>query len=273
MRLLILGDVVGRSGREAVITHLPRLIDLWRLDAVVVNGENAAGGFGITEAIYRELTAAGADVVTLGNHAFDQREALVFIDRAERLVRPVNYPSGTPGRGASLVTLRNGARLLAINVMGRVYMHPQLDDPFAALDRELNAAPLKQVADIVVVDAHCEVTSEKQAIGRFCDGRASAVVGTHTHVPTADHRVLAGGTAFCTDIGMCGDYESIIGMKAAEPLHRFVHALPSGRFEPAGGPATLSGIAVEIDESSGLARACHGVRMGGILQPVLPLWD
>lgn len=272
MRLLILGDVVGRSGRDAVMAGVPRLIGEWRLDAVVINGENAAGGFGITEAIYEEMIAAGADTITLGNHAFDQREALIFIARAGRLVRPANYPSGTPGRGASLVTLRNGARLLTINVMGRVHMHPQLDDPFAALERELAQAPLKQVADMIVVDAHCEVTSEKQAIGRFCDGRVSAVVGTHTHVPTADQRILPGGTAYCTDIGMCGDYESIIGMKLAEPLHRFVHALPSGRFEPADGIATLSGMAVEIDEASGLALACHAVRLGGSLAPATPPW-
>lgn len=272
MRLLILGDVVGRTGREAVIARLPHLISMWRLDAVVVNGENAAGGFGITEAIYEELIAAGVDAVTLGNHAFDQRDILVSINRCERLVRPVNYPAGTPGKGAALVTLRNGAKLLAVNVMGRVYMHPQLDDPFAALDRELAAAPLKEVADIIVVDAHCEVTSEKQGIGHFCDGRASVVVGTHTHVPTADHRVLPGGTAFCTDIGMCGDYQSVIGMKVAEPLHRFVHALPSGRFEPAEGEASVSGIAVEIDDKTGLASACHAVRLGGRLEEARPRW-
>lgn len=273
MRLLILGDVVGRCGREAVTGRLPGLVAMWRLDAVVINGENAAGGFGITEAIYEELLSVGADVITLGNHAFDQREALVFANRAERLVRPLNYPAGTPGKGAALVTLRNGARLLAINVMGRVYMHPQLDDPFAALERELSAAPLKEVADVIVVDAHCEVTSEKQGIGRFCDGRASAVIGTHTHVPTADQRVLPGGTAFCTDIGMCGDYDSIIGMKVAEPLHRFVHALPSGRFEPAEGEATLSGLAVEIDDATGLARSCHAVRIGGLLEERRPPWS
>lgn len=273
MRLLILGDVVGRSGRQAVTSLLPGLVSRWRLDAVVVNGENAAGGFGITEAIHDELVTAGADIVTLGNHAFDQREALVFIERTDRLIRPLNYPAGTPGKGASLIELRNGARLLAINVMGRVYMHPQLDDPFSALERELPAGALKALADIIVVDAHCEVTSEKQGIGRFCDGRVTAVIGTHTHTPTADHRVLPGGTAFCTDIGMCGDYESIIGMKIAEPLHRFVHAMPSGRFEPAEGEATLSGLAVEVDEASGLALRCHAVRIGGLLEAATPPWE
>src|SRR5471030_658924 len=179
----------------------------WSLDLVVINGENAAGGFGITEAIYQELLDAGADAITLGNHAWDQREALVFIERAQRLVRPVNYPAGTPGRGAALIEAKGGARVLVVNAMGRVFMDP-LDDPFAAIERELNACALKRDADAIVIDIHCEATSEKQSMGHFCDGRASLVVGTHTHVPTSDHRVLAGGTAFMTDVGMTGDYDS-----------------------------------------------------------------
>src|SRR5438128_9493457 len=194
MRLLFLGDVVGRSGRQAVIEELPRLRARYKLDFVAINGENAAGGFGITEAILEEVIAAGADVVTLGNHAFDQREALVFIERAPRLIRPANYPKGTPGRGATLVDLRNGARLLVIQVMGRVFMDA-LDDPFAALEREIEACPLGMAADAVVVDVHAEATSEKQAMGHMVDGRASLVVGTHTHVPTADHMILPHGTA------------------------------------------------------------------------------
>jgi metallophosphoesterase (TIGR00282 family) len=272
MRLLVLGDVVGWSGRIAVMERLPGLIRDWRLDAVVVNGENAAGGFGITEAICRDLLEAGADAVTLGNHAWDQREALVFIEREPRLVRPANFPPGTPGRGNVLVKTRGGANLLVVNVLGRVSMSPVLDDPFAAVDRELDSAPLGRTADIVVVDAHCEATSEKQALGRHCDGRATVVVGTHTHVPTADHRVLPGGTAFVSDIGMCGDYDSIIGMKAAEPMQRFLRAIPSARFEPAEGTATLSGLAVDIDASRGLAAACWPVRLGGILAEAVPPW-
>src|SRR5919205_1602799 len=194
MRLLFLGDIVGRPGRNAVTERLPRLRERWRLDCVVVNGENAAGGFGITEAIASEVLEAGADVVTLGNHAFDQREALVFIERQPRLLRPVNYPPGTPGRGAGLYEARNGARVLVVNVMGRVFLDP-LDDPFAAVEREIGAAALKRVADAIVVDVHAEATSEKEAMGYFLDGRVTLVVGTHTHVPTADHRILAGGTA------------------------------------------------------------------------------
>ena len=192
---------------------------------VVVNGENAAGGFGITEAIYNELIDAGADAVTLGNHAWDQREALVFIERAPRLVRPLNYPAGTPGRGAALIETKNGKRALVINAMGRIFMDA-LDDPFAAIERELSACALRRGADAIVVDFHCEATSEKQAMGHFCDGRASLVVGTHTHVPTADHRILPGGTAFMSDVGMTGDYDSVIGMNKDEPLSRFLRKIP-----------------------------------------------
>ena len=269
MRILFVGDVVGRTGRAAVAEHLPNMVRDWSLDLVVVNGENSAGGFGITEAIYQELLDAGADAVTLGNHAWDQREALVFIERAERLVRPANFPRGTPGRGAALVETKNGRRALVVNAMGRVFMTP-FDDPFAALERELGACPLGHAADAIVVDFHCEATSEKQGIGFFCDGRASLVVGTHTHVPTADHQILPGGTAYMTDAGMTGDYDSIIGMQKEEPLRRFTSGIPSGRFEPAMGVATLSGVAVETDDTTGLALRIAPVRAGGRLEPATP---
>jgi metallophosphoesterase (TIGR00282 family) len=269
LRILFVGDVVGRSGRAVVAEVLPGLIADWRLDLVVVNGENAAGGFGITEAVYQELLDAGADVVTLGNHSWDQREALVFIERAPRLIRPVNFTPGTPGRGAVLVETRSGRRALVVNGIGRIFMQP-CDDPFAAIDRELNACPLGEAADAVVVDFHGEATSEKQAIGYFCDGRASLVVGTHTHVPTSDHRILPGGTAFMSDAGMTGDYESIIGMDREEPLGRFLRGYPAARFEPAEGAGTLSGIAVETDDATGLAARVAAVRIGPGLEPALP---
>lgn len=268
MRLLFLGDVVGRVGRQVVRQHLPRLREAWALDFVVVNGENAAGGFGITEAIHEEFLEAGADAVTLGNHSFDQREALVFIERAPRLIRPANYPPGTPGRGAALIEARNGAQVLVVNMMGRVFMDP-LDDPFAAIDRELDAAPLGMVADAVIVDFHAETTSEKQAFGHWCDGRASLVVGTHTHVPTADHRILPGGTAFMTDVGMCGSYEGVIGMDKEEPLRRFTRRIGASRFEPATGEGTLSGLAVETDGAGHAVRVAP-VRLGGALEDVVP---
>jgi hypothetical protein len=269
MRILFVGDVVGRSGRTIVYERLPGLVRDWKLDLVVVNGENAAGGFGITETIYRELIDAGADAITLGNHAWDQKEALVFIERAPRLIRPANYPAGTPGRGAALVEAKNGARVLVVNALGRVFMDP-LDDPFAAIDRELTACPLGAAVDAIIVDMHAETTSEKQAMGFFCDGRASLVAGTHTHAPTADLRVLPGGTAFISDVGMTGDYDSVIGMTKEEPLLRFVRKIPSARFEAASGPATLAGIAVETDPATGLAARVAAVRIGGCLEQAVP---
>ena len=272
MRFLFIGDVVGRSGRQAVTERLPGLISKWKLDLVVINGENAAGGFGITEKIYDELIDAGADAVTLGNHSWDQREALVFIERAPRLIRPVNYPAGTPGRGAALVEAKNGQRALVVNAMGRIFMDP-MDDPFAAVDRELTACPLREGADAIIVDMHCEASSEKQAMGYFCDGRVSLTVGTHTHVPTADQRILPKRSAFITDVGMTGDFNSVIGMVKDEPLNRFLTKIPSGRFEPAGGPATLCAVAVETDDK-GLATKVAAVRLGGQLEEARPaFWD
>lgn len=269
MRILFIGDVVGRSGRAIVMDRLPGLVRDWKLDLVVINGENAAGGFGITEAIYNDFIDAGADAVTLGNHSWNQKEALVFIERAPRLVRPINYMPGTPGRGAALVETKNGKHALVINALGRLFMEP-VDDPFAMIDREIEACPLRQAADAIVVDFHCEATSEKQGAGHFCDGRVSLVVGTHTHIPTSDHQILPGGTAYMTDAGMTGDYDSVIGMSKEEPLRRFTTGIPSGRFEPATGPATMSGIAVETDDATGLAIKVAPVRVGGRLEPAVP---
>jgi metallophosphoesterase (TIGR00282 family) len=273
MRILFIGDIVGRSGRAVVLKLLPGLVRDWKLDFVAINGENAAGGFGITEAIYNELVDAGADAITLGNHAWDQKEALVFIERAPKLIRPVNYPAGTPGRGAAMIEGRTGARVLVVNVMGRIFMDP-LDDPFAAIERELAACALKRTADAIIIDMHGEATSEKQAMGHFCDGRASLVVGTHTHAPTADHQILPGGTGYISDVGMSGDYDSVIGMAKDEPLNRFVRKIPSGRFEPALGEATLCALAVETDDATGLARRIGAVRLGGRLEEARPaFWE
>jgi metallophosphoesterase (TIGR00282 family) len=269
MRILFIGDIVGRTGRAIVTDRLPGLIKDWKLDFVVANGENAAGGFGITEAIYNELMDAGVDAVTLGNHAWDQREALVFIERAPKLVRPLNFPKGTPGRGAALVDTKNGKRALVINAMGRIFMDP-LDDPFTAVDRELSACALKKDADAIIIDMHCEATSEKQALGFFVDGRASLVVGTHTHAPTSDHRILPGGTAFVSDVGMTGDFNSVIGMNKEEPLNRFLRKVPGARFEPAEGPATLCGLMIETDDTSGRAKKVAAIRVGGVLEQALP---
>ena len=251
MRILFVGDVVGRSGRMIVTERLPGLIRDWKLDCVIVNGENAAGGFGITETIYNEFVEAGADAVTLGNHAFDQKEALVFIERAPRLIRPINYPAGTPGRGAALIETKTGGRVLVVNAMGRIFMDP-LDDPFAAVDRELSACALGAAADAILVDMHAETTSEKQAMGYFCDGRASVVAGTHTHAPTADLRVLPGGTAFMSDVGMTGDYDSVIGMAKGSRCSVFY-----GAFRPPGSSRRPA------------RRPCAGLRSRPIRRPGL----
>ena len=269
MRILFLGDVVGRSGRNAVSEQLPGLRERYRLDFVVVNGENAAGGFGITEPILIELLDAGADVVTTGNHAFDQREALVFIERQERLLRPINFPPGTPGKGAGMFKAKNGADVLVINAQGRVFM-TDLDCPFRAVERELDACGLKTGADAILIDFHAEATSEKEAMGHFVDGRATALIGTHTHVPTADEQILTRGTAYISDAGMCGDFDSVLGMDKEEPLQRFLTKIPSGRFAPSHGEATLCGVAIDVDDQTGLARAVAPLRLGGRLSQTEP---
>lgn len=270
MRILFLGDMVGRTGRTAVWDRLPGLISDFKLDFVAVNGENAAGGFGITEDIFRATIEAGADVVTTGNHVWDQREALVFADREDRFLRPVNYPAGTPGSGTGLYEARNGARVLVANIMGRVFMHPELDDPFAAGARVLEDCPLGEGADAVIFDFHAEATSEKMCFGHFVDGKASLVVGTHTHCPTADHQILANGTAYMSDAGMCGDYDSSLGMEKEEPLNRFLSKVPKTRFEAATGPATICGLAVEISDATGLAEKVAPLRLGPRLSEAVP---
>lgn len=271
MRFAFFGDVVGRSGRDGLAEHLPGLRRRLGLEFVIVNAENAAAGFGITENTAGELFAAGADCLTLGNHAWDQKEALTYIVREPRLIRPVNYPAlaDPPGRGSQLFETDAGQRILVINVLGRIHMD-SLDDPFAAIDRELEACPLGQAADAVVVDMHAEITSEKMAMGHFCDGRASLVVGTHTHVPTADAQVLPGGTAYQTDAGACADYDSVIGNDKEEPLRRFTTRISGGRFRPAEGPATVCGVFVETDNATGLARRVEPIRVGGRLKETVP---
>lgn len=270
MRFLFLGDMVGRSGRTAVYERLPGLISDWKLDFVVVNGENAAGGFGVTEEIFEETIQAGADVMTTGNHVFDQREALVFAARHDRFLRPANYPPGTPGKGSGFFEARNGARVLVANLMGRAFMHPELDDPFRAAGEIVAACPLGEQADAIIIDMHAEATSEKQAMGHYLDGRVSVVVGTHTHVPTGDHQILVNGTAYQSDAGMCGDYDSSLGMEKEEPLNRFLTRIPRGRFEAASGPATICGLAVEISDRTGLAEKVSAVRIGPRLEEVVP---
>ena len=274
MRFAFFGDIVGRSGREGLADHLPGLRRRLGLEFVIVNAENAAAGFGITENTARELFQAGADCLTLGNHSWDQKEALTFIVREPRLIRPLNYSvlADAPGRGANLFETESGKRILVINLLGRVNMD-SLDDPFSAVDRELEKCPLGQAADAVVVDMHAEATSEKMAMGHFCDGRASLVVGTHTHVPTADAQILNVGTAYQTDAGACCDYDSVIGNQKEEPLRRFTTRINGGRYKPAEGPATVCGVFVETDDQTGLARRIAPIRIGGRLAETVPELD
>ncbi|MEL8056053.1 MAG: TIGR00282 family metallophosphoesterase [Pseudomonadota bacterium] len=267
MKLAFFGDIVGKPGRLAMAEHLPGLRRDLDLDFVVVNAENAAGGFGLTEKIANALFDAGADCLTLGDHAWDQREMLTYIEREPRIIRPLNYPAdaNAPGRGSNLFTLRDGRRVGVIQLQGNVFMRQILDNAFAAADTALDALPLGTVADAVILDFHCEATSEKMAMGHYCDGRASLVVGTHTHVPTADHTILPGGTAYQTDAGMCGDYDSVIGMQKELSITRFLTQMPGKRYEPAEGEATLCGVFVETDLATGLATRIEPIRIGGRL--------
>ncbi len=260
---------MGRAVRNVVAQRLPGLIEDYGFDFVIVNGENASHGRGLTEPHFNVLKEAGADIVTLGDHAFDQRDTLSFIEREQSLLRPLNFATDAPGRGAMLVPARNGQQVLVINALGRVFMKPA-DDPFHAVEKAISECPLSEVADAIIVDFHAEATSEMAAMGHFVDGKASLVVGTHTHIPTADHRILSGGTGMLSDAGMCGDYDSVIGMETDEPLSRFVTGIVKGRFVPATGNATLCGVAIKTDDKTGLCLSILPVRLGGVLEEALP---
>jgi len=266
MRILFLGDVMGRAGRAAIRDNLPRLRDEWRLDFVVVNGENATSGMGLNAVHARGLLEAGADCLTLGDHAFDQKDMLQFIEAEPRIIRPLNFAKNAPGKGARLFDARGGRKVLVAQVLGQVFMKRPFDDPFSAIEPVLKAHPRGGLAQAVIVDMHCEATSEKMAMGHYCDGRASLVVGTHTHVPTADAQVLPGGTGYLSDAGMCGDYNSVIGMDKGEPMRRFITGMPRARFTPALGEATVSGVFVDTDDRSGETREIRMIRVGGRLQ-------
>jgi len=269
MRLAFFGDIVGRAGRLALLNRLAGLRTRLDLDFVVVNVENAAGGFGITAAIAEDFLTAGADVLTTGNHAYDQRDEIGVFDREPRLLRPCNFPPSNPGKGSGLFEGPRGHRVAVIHAMGQRGMQP-VDDPCAAVDRELAGLALGREVDAIIVDFHAEMTSEKYSMGHFCDGRASLVVGSHTHVPTADDHILENGTAYMTDAGMCGDYNSVIGMDKTEPLHRFITKMSTGRFQPASGEGTVCGVFVETDTKTGLARMIHPIRIGGMLRDLMP---
>ncbi len=272
MNLLFCGDIVGRPGRRAIESYLPRLRDDLALDFVVANGENAAAGFGITAKICGQLHDAGVDVITTGNHAFDQREIIPHMDGDPRILRPVNYPPGTPGRGAAVVRTAEGKEVLVIQVMLRLFMEA-LDDPFRGIEEAIADHRLGESVDAIIVDVHGEATSEKTAMGHVLDGRVSLVVGSHSHVPTADARILSGGTAYQTDAGMCGDYDSVIGMEKEEAVARFVTRMRKERLSPSMGEATFSGLFAQTDDATGLALRVAPVRLGGCLSEMVPELD
>ena len=269
MRILFLGDIVGRVGRRALVSRVPELRQQLDLDLVIANGENAAHGFGITATICADFYEAGVDVITTGNHVWDQRDIMTYIDGDRRLLRPINFPPRTPGTGMGVFKARTGAKVLVINVMGRLFMDP-LDHPFESLEAALRSHSLGGTVSAIIVDVHAEATSEKMAIAHAFDGRVSFVVGTHSHVPTADDQILPGGTAYQSDAGMCGDYDSVIGMKKRGAVERFRRQVPGERLEPAEGEATLCGVYVETDDVSGLARHIAPLRLGGRLSPAWP---
>ena len=258
---------MGRAGRRAISEGLAALKQRLGVDFTIVNSENASGGMGLTGSHAKLILESGADCITLGDHAFDQKDMLSFIETEPRIIRPLNYSKAAPGKGARVYEATRGRKVLVAQVLGQVFMKRPFDDPFSAIDAVLRAHPLGGLVQAGVVDIHAEATSEKMAMGHWCDGRASLVIGTHTHVPTADTMILNRGTAYQSDAGMCGDYDSVIGMEKTEPLRRFLTGMASERFSPAEGEATLSGVIVTTDDRSGLATEIAPIRQGGRLSP------
>tara|TARA_X000000368_G_scaffold412291_1_gene398452 strand:+ start:636 stop:1445 length:810 start_codon:yes stop_codon:yes gene_type:complete len=266
MNILILGDVFGPSGRKAVIEKLPDLIKKKKIDFVIVNGENAADtGVGITKKITEEFFNAGADVITTGNHVWDEKETVEFIALEDRLLRPENLAEGSPGKGFGVFKSKNNKKVAVVNLMGNIFMK-KCDDAFEAATKFIKKIKLKKDVDFIVVDMHGEITSEKMAMGYLFDGKATMVVGTHTHVPTSDHRIMEKGTAYQTDLGMCGDYNSVIGMNRDNSLKKFLKDSSAVRHYPALGEATISGLLVSASEKTGLAIKIEPIVLGGSLE-------
>jgi metallophosphoesterase (TIGR00282 family) len=251
MRVFFIGDIVGKTGRMAVRTLLPNLVDKYKIDLVVANGENIAGGFGLTEPLVAELFRTGVDVVTTGNHVWDKKDFVHYIGKDNRVLRPLNYPPGVPGYGSIVYTLRNGQKAAVLNAMGRVFMN-SLDCPFRTTKAEIER--VSKETKVIIIDFHAEATSEKVAFGYFVDGKVSAVIGTHTHVQTADEKILANGTAYITDVGMTGPAHSVIGIEVNQIIQRFLTSMPA-RFETAPGEGILSGVVIEIDSETGKSTA------------------
>lgn len=269
MKILFCGDIVARSGRDALKKYIPQLRQQLRLDFIVVNGENAAHGFGITPAICQEMYDLGIDVITTGNHVWNQKEIIPYMGSDKRLLRPINYPLQTPGYGYGVYETAVHKKILVINVMGRIFMDPAVDNPFTTIQNLLATYKLGNNINAILVDVHGEASSEKYALGHVLDGQVTMVVGSHSHVPTADYHILKKGTAYQTDAGMTGDYDSIIGVKADVPIGRFLKGYSNDRFTPADGEATLCGLYVESDDKTGLAKVIKPIRLGGILHQAI----
>jgi metallophosphoesterase (TIGR00282 family) len=268
MRILFLGDVVGRSGRDALLKYLPEVKAQTKPDVIIVNGENACHGSGITDKACKEFYQAGVNIITLGNHSWGQKELIFTIDKDPNIIRPINYPETSPGKGSLIYTLSDGRKLLVANALGRVFMEP-LDCPFVALNKLIERYPLGSAVQASFIDFHGEATSEKMAAAQYFDGRVSAVIGTHTHLPTADCLIFDKGTAFQADAGMTGDYNSVIGVKSDVPVARFVRKMPTDRMQPAEGDGTVSGTLILTDDKTGkalnIARVCMGPRLANTM--------
>lgn len=260
MKILFLGDIVGRTGRDAVIEHAKKLRNELALDFIVVSGDNAAGGFGINPNITIDLLQAGVDVITGGDHIWDQQEIKSTLSNEKRLLRPQNFPDKAPGTGHGLYKTANGKKILVLHLLGQVFHKEHTNCPFACADQILSTYRLGANVDAILVDMHAEATSEKTAMGKYLDGRVSMVVGSHTHIPTMDARILPKGTAYQTDAGMCGDYDSVIGFDAEAPLERFLTKISKNKLKAAEGRATLCGLLVETDDATGLAKTCRAVQ-------------
>ena len=264
MKILFIGDIMGRSGREALQKHLPDLKNRFSQDITIVNGENAAHGKGINPKMCEAFYSWGVDIITTGNHVWDQREIIPYIANDRHLLRPINYPLHTPGHGSVVFQTEGGQKIMVINAMGRLFMDA-LDDPFSKVKETIEKETLGQTVDAIFVDFHADATSEKMAFAHYLDGQVSAVIGTHTHIPTADHHIMEGGTAFMADAGMTGDYNSVIGVEKSVPINKFVRKMPGEKFSPAGGDATLCGVVIETDNKTGLAITIEPIRIGEIL--------
>lgn len=264
MKILFCGDIVGRSGRQAISKHLPLLKKKHKIDVVIANGENAAHGFGLTPKIADEIFTFGVDVITSGNHMWDKSDIIPYIDRKPNLIRPINYPKNVPGNGFVEHRLPDGRKILIINAMCRLFMDA-LDDPFEKTKTLLEKYRLGSSIHAIFVDLHGEATSEKMAFANYLDGLVSAVIGTHSHVPTADYRILPKGTAYQSDAGMCGDYNSVVGMGINEAIMRFTKKMRLGQLQPCEGEGTLCGVIIETNDQTGLALSINPIRIGGIL--------